>query len=59
MLIQSLSFLLYYKANDAYSARISAIKSREIGWHPRKNITDFYHSFEAEIEAIAQVGPKH
>lgn len=42
-----------------YSARISAVKSREIGWEPRRNLTDFYHSFETELNVIAQSGSKH
>ncbi|KAM0251652.1 hypothetical protein ACHAQJ_008112 [Trichoderma viride] len=41
------------------NARILAIKSRDIGWEPRKNLTDFYKSFEAEVRAIAQSGAQH
>lgn len=47
------------KLMTPYSARISAVKSREIGWEPRMAITDFYNSFDLEVEEIVKSGPKH
>ncbi|RFU79624.1 nadp-binding [Trichoderma arundinaceum] len=55
----NISFLNAYLVEVIWgsNARISAIKSREIGWEPRKSLTDFYNSFEDELKVIAQSGP--
>ncbi|KAK4069196.1 hypothetical protein Trihar35433_5775 [Trichoderma harzianum] len=57
----NISFLNPYMAEVIWSsnARISAVKSREIGWEPRMAITDFYNSFDLEVEEIVKSGPKH